>query len=322
MENIPKKALIFGVSGQDGSHLADRLLTDGCEVHGTSRSGDAGNLRSLGVTDRVRVHRIDPIDQAAVANLLKALRPSEIYNLAGQSSVGLSFGQPRETIDSHVGSTLGILESIRAHGLDCRFFNASSGEIFGDTGEDGATEKSAVAACSPYGAAKAAAHLLTKSYRDTFGVFACSAFLFSHESELRPPTFVSRRIADAAAAIKLKRAERLTLGNLQIVRDWGWSADYVDCMVRMVRQKDPQDFVVATGNASSLQSFIARVFARMDLDWQKFVVSDASRLRTGDIAVSVGDPRLAEQKLNWRATVRMPEVADRLADAALRRAGR
>lgn len=320
MQSITKTALIFGAGGQDGALLAKRLLAEGYDVHGTSRRGDAGNLRVLALADRVRVHGVDPVDQASVADLLAALRPSEIYNLSGQSSVGLSFGQPRETIDSHVGSTVSILEAIRAHGLDCRFFNASSGEIFGDTGEAGATELSAAAPCSPYGAAKAAAHVLVKSYRDIYGVFACSAFLFSHESELRPPTFVSRRIADGAAAIKLKRAERLTLGNLRIVRDWGWAADYVDCMARIVRQKEPRDFVVATGVASSLQSFVARIFARLDLDWQTCVVTDQSRLRTNDIAISVGNPHLAEKELAWRATVCMPEVADRLADAALARA--
>jgi GDPmannose 4,6-dehydratase len=320
MQSIPKRALIFGVGGQDGSLLARRLLADGYDVHGTSRRNDVGNLRELALGDRVRVHRVDPVDHAAVADLLSAVRPSQIYNLSGQSSVGLSFGQPRETFDSHVGSTLSILESIRAHGLDCRFFNASSGEIFGETGEHRADEHSAISPRSPYGAAKAAAHLIVKSYRDVFGVFACSAFLFNHESPLRPPTFVSRRVADGVAAIKLKRAERLTLGNLQIVRDWGWADDYVECMARMLRQNGPQDFVVATGVATSLQAFVARMFARLDLDWQNHVVQEDARRRANDIAISVGDPALAEKLLGWRAAVLMPEIADRLADAALVRA--
>lgn len=323
MKGIAQRALIVGVTGQDGALLAQHLLAQGYEVHGTSRRKDVagGNLQTLGIMDRIRIHSVDPNDDAQVTDLLSVVRPYEIYNLSGQSSVGRSFAEPRETFDSHVGSTMTMLEAIRARSLDCRFFHASSGEIFGETEQAPATETSPIAPCTPYGAAKAAATLLVKSYRDAFGLFACSGFLFNHESLLRPASFVAQRIAQGAAAIRLKRATQLKLGNLQVVRDWGWAPDYVECMARMLRDDEPRDTIVATGVATSLESFVAQVFSRLDLDWKDCVVRDDALLRPNDIRVSVGDPRAAEQRLGWRAKVRMPEVADRLADAALARAG-
>jgi GDPmannose 4,6-dehydratase len=322
MNEMSQRALIFGVTGQDGALLAQHLLAQGLEVHGTSRGGSkvAGNLRELGIADQIRVHQVDPVDEPQVAQVLSAIRPSQAYNLSGQSSVGLSFAKPRETFDSHVGSTMAILEAIRAHVPGCRFFHASSGEIFGETGSSPATETSALAPCTPYGVAKAAATLLVRNYRDVFGLFACSGFLFNHESLLRPESFVAQRIAQGAAAIKLQRADQLKLGNLQVVRDWGWAADYVTCMARMLQQDEPRDAIIATGVATSLEQFVARAFERLGLDWQQYVVCDDALLRPSDIRVNVGDPRLAERLLGWRAQVRMPEVADRLTDAALARA--
>lgn len=322
MKGIAQRALIFGVAGQDGALLAQHLLGQGYEVHGTSRRTDAagGNLQTLGIADRIAIHTVDPNDSVQVMEVLAAVRPFEIYNLSGQSSVSRSFAEPRATFDSHVGATLTILEAIRTQSLDCRFFHASSGEIFGETGPSPATETSPIAPSTPYGAAKAAATLLVKNYRDAFGLFACSAFLFNHESLLRPDSFVAQRIAKGAAAVRMKRAGQLRLGNLQIVRDWGWAPDYVECMAKMLRQDEPRDIVVATGIATSLEQFVTRVFSRFDLDWKDYVVRDDALLRPIDIRVSVGDPRTAEQRLSWRATVRMPEVADRLADAALARA--
>lgn len=322
MKGIAQRALIFGVTGQDGALLAQHLLAQGYEVHGASRRTDAagGNLQTLGIANRIRIHTVDQNDSVQVTDVLGATRPFELYNLSGQSSVGWSFAEPRATFDSHVGLTMTMLEAIRALSLDCRFFHASSGEIFGETGQSPATELSPIAPCTPYGAAKAAATLLVKSYRDAFGLFACSGFLFNHESLLRPDGFVAQRIAQGAAAIRIKRAGQLRLGNLQIVRDWGWAPDYVECMAKMLRQDEPRDLIVATGVATSLESFVARVFSRLDLDWKDYVVRDDALLRPTDIRVSVGDPRAAEQRLSWRAKVRMPEVADRLANAALARA--
>lgn len=323
MKGIAQRALIFGVTGQDGALLAQHLLAQGYDVYGTSRRANVagGNLQALGIEGRVRIHTADPTDGAQVTDLLGAVRPFEIYNLSGQSSVGRSFAEPRATFDSHVGSTLAMLEAIRTQSLDCRLFHASSGEVFGETGPSPADENAAIAPCTPYGAAKAAATVLVKSYRDAFGLFACSGFLFNHESLLRPESFVAQRIAQGAAAIRLKRAGQLKLGNLQIVRDWGWAPDFVECMAGMLRQDEPRDTVVATGVATSLEQFVAQVFARLGLDWKAHVVRDDALLRPTDIRVSVGDPRAAELRLGWRARVRMPEVADRLADAALARVG-
>jgi GDPmannose 4,6-dehydratase len=322
MRGISQRALIFGVTGQDGALLAHHLLAQGYEVNGTSRrrSVVSGNLRQLAIADRIRMHTVDPTDPTQVAHVLRAVQPFEIYNLSGQSSAGLSFAQPRETFDSQVSSTLNILEAIRVQSLDCRFFHPSSGEIFGETGPSGADENAVTAPCTPYGAAKAAATLLVKSYRDVYGLFACSGFLFNHESLLRPDGFVSQRIANGAVAIKLKRAGELRLGNLQIVRDWGWASDYVECMAKMLQQDEPHDTIVATGVATPLESLVARVFNRLDLDWKDYVLRDDALLRPTDIKISVGDPRAAAQRLGWRAHVRMPEIADRLADAALARA--
>jgi GDPmannose 4,6-dehydratase len=321
MNGILQRALIFGVTGQDGALLAQHLLARGYEVHGTSRRRDAagGNLQTLAIADRITVHTVDPLDQAQVAELMAAVRPVEIYNVSGQSSVGRSFAQPRETFDSHVGPTATILETIRTQSPACRFFHASSGEIFGETGPQGADESAAIAPCTPYGAAKAAATLLVKSYRDVFGLFACSGFLFNHESLLRPASFVTQRIAQGAAAVKTKRARELRLGNLQVVRDWGWAPDHVECMAKMLQADEPRDTIVATGVATSLEAFVARVFSRLDLDWKEYVVLDNALLRPSDIRVSVGDPRAAARRLGWTARVRMPEIADRLADAALAR---
>jgi GDPmannose 4,6-dehydratase len=324
MKGIAKRALIFGVTGQDGALLARHLLMQGRELHGTSRGRDGvtGNLRTLGIEDRVHVHTVEPTDRTQVADLLGALRPFEIYNLSGQSSVGQSFREPRETFDSHVGSTLAILEATRTRLLDCRFFHASSGEVFGETSDTPAGETTMMAPLTPYGVAKAASTMLVRNYRDAFGLFVCSAFLFNHESLLRPAGFVAQRIARGAAEIKLKRAGKLRLGNLKIVRDWGWAPDYVHCMARMLQQDEPHDYVVATGIPTSLESFVARVFSRLGLDWKEFVHSDETLVRPTDIRVSVGDPRAAAQRLGWTASVRMPEVADWLADAALERAQR
>jgi GDPmannose 4,6-dehydratase len=319
MTDILRRALIFGVTGQDGALLAQHLLAQGCEVHGASRRWNAsgGNLRTLGILDSVRAHTVDPVDEAMVAELIDGVRPSEVYNLSGQSSVGLSFAQPSLTFDSHVGSTMAILEAIRVRSPGCRFFHASSGEIFGGTGPEGADESTALAPCTPYGAAKAAATLLVGSYRKAFGLYACSGFLFNHESPLRSASFVTQRIAHGAAAIKMKRASKLSLGNLQVVRDWGWAADYVECMAMMLRQPEPRDYVIASGVGTPLESFVERVFSRFNLDWKECVVRDEALVRPTDIEISVGNPRAAQRNLGWRARVGMPEVAYRLADAAL-----
>ena len=320
MKGISKRALIFGVSGQDGAFLAQHLLEQGYDVHGTSRGTravTAGNLSQLGIADRIRIHTVDPNDRGQVAEIIQLVSPFEIFNLSGQSSVSLSFSHPRQAFDSHVVGTMNILEAIRTQPLECRFFCASSGEIFGEVEPSmPAREDTPISPCTPYGAAKAAATLMVKSYRESFGLFVCSGQLFNHESPLRPDNFVAQRIVRGAVAIAMKRAERLKLGNLQIVRDWGWAPDYVECMALMLQQDVPRDYVIATGVPTSSESFVEIVFSRFGLDWRAFVTVDQSLFRPIDIKNSVGDARLALADLGWSARVRMPELADRLAAAA------
>ena len=243
---MPKKALILGVSGQDGAYLAELLVGKGYEVHGTSRDHAAAsfeNLRKLGVREHIIVHslRLDSLDE--VRRLFQLLMPDEIYNLAGQSSVGLSFERPLETFQSIAGATINILEAMRLDKSTARFFNAGSGEMFGETPVP-ATEETPVNPKSPYGVAKAAAFHMVKSYREAYGFFATTGILFNHESPLRPERFVTQKIVKAAVRIANGSRERLKLGNLDIYRDWGWAPDYIDAMWRILQHEKPEDFVI------------------------------------------------------------------------------
>ena len=311
-----RRVLILGVSGQDGALLARHLIAAGDAVEGTSRDGIAPNLARVGVAGAVPVHRVDPLSASEITTLVETLRPDRIYHLSGQSSVGRSFSQPRETYESHVRSTLNILEAVRTLRPACRVFVASSGEVFGETALTGADERAPFAPVTPYGVAKAAAASLVANYRGVYGVYACSGLLFNHESELRPEDFIVQRIARGAVAIARGRADTLTLGNLDIVRDFGWAADYVDCMARMLEQAEPRDHVVATGIPTSLEGLVDAVFTMMGLDWHEHVRHDGALVRPLDIRVSVGDPQLAAERLGWRAETCMPAIAERLVDAA------
>lgn len=318
MDGAGKRALIVGVSGQDGSFLARHLLGLGYEVHGTSRGmAQPANLSRLGLLAQVRLHCLQPHDYSAVLALVAAVAPDEIYNLAGQSSVGLSFAQPREAFDSHVVGTMALLEALRALGGGIRLFNASSGEVFGDTGPVAADEATPFRPCTPYGAAKASAALLVATYRQNFGIFACTGFLFNHESPLRGKDFVSHRIVSGALAVARKQATRLTLGNMAITRDWGWAPDFVESYAAMLQQPVARDYVVSTGQPTTMEQFVARVFSRVGLDWRDHVTSDPALFRPSDISVNLGSPALAEKELGWRARTRMPEVADNLVSAML-----
>ncbi|MCC7427037.1 MAG: GDP-mannose 4,6-dehydratase [Alphaproteobacteria bacterium] len=314
-------ALVLGVAGQDGAYLARLLLDRGYQVHGVTRAADpAGlsNLVALGIADRVTMHACEIGSTSAMRALVEALRPAEIYNLAAQSSVGLSFGQPAETIDSIVPPTLAVLEAMRGTGLDARFFAAGSGECFGDTGAEPAEEQRPFRPASPYGVAKAAAHWLVATYRAAYGLHASNGVLFSHESPLRPPRFVTAKIVHGARAVAEKRLPMLKLGNLDITRDWGWAEDYVEAMWRMLQADVPQDCVIATGVPSTLEGFAARAFACFGLDWRAHVQCDPSLRRPTDIAVSVGNPARARSALGWQPRVTMPALVDRLVEAALR----
>uniref|UniRef100_A0A7C4AG52 GDP-mannose 4,6-dehydratase n=1 Tax=Fundidesulfovibrio putealis TaxID=270496 RepID=A0A7C4AG52_9BACT len=307
-----KSALIIGISGQDGAYLSRLLLDKGYRVAGTSRDAQMAsmrNLKALDVQERVRVHSASSTDFRGLWQVLEKERPDEIYNLAGQSSVGLSFEQPMETFESVAASTLNILELLRLLGRPVRFYNACSSECFGNTDQP-ATEDTPFRPRSPYAVAKAASFWAVANYREAYGMFACNGILFNHESPLRPTRFVTRKIIAAACRIAAGSGERLELGNTAVVRDWGWAPEYVDAMWRMLQTGTPRDFVIATGQSFSLMDFVARAFAALGLDHTQHVDTRQDLLRPADIQVSRADPSRARDILGWRAAKAMPQVVD------------
>ncbi len=318
-----KKALIFGVCGQDGSYLTRLLVERGYEVHGTSRDREIANVKNLhllGVAGKLTIHSASMSDFRSVLQVIGDVRPDEIYNLASQSSVGLSFAQPVETFEGTIQGTLNILESIRFLKLDTRFYNAASGEVFGNTAKP-ADETTLFQPRSPYGVAKAAAFWTVANYRESYGLFACSGILFNHESPLRPGRFVTQKIVRGACDISEKLTDSLSLGNLGVKRDWGWAPEYVDAMSLILQQSEPDDFVVATGVTHSLTDFVDAAFSYFGLDWRKHVVIDQELMRPTDISESMGDPSKANIKLGWRASIKMPALVNLLVDAELERRG-
>ena len=314
------RALICGISGQDGAYLAKLLLEHGYEVIGTSRDAQIArfdNLVRLGVLDRVKLESMSVVDFRSVFEVLRKWVPQEVYNLSGQSSVGLSFEQPVETFNSIVNGTVNLLEAIRFVGEPIRFYNAASSESFGDVPAGVADEATPFQPRSPYGTAKAAAHWVVSNYREGYGLFACNGILFNHESPLRPSRFVTKKIARAAARIAKGSKEKLSLGNLRVRRDWGWAPEYVDAMRRMLQQETPDDFVVATGRLSSLEEFVAATFGAVALDWREHVTSDPALLRPTDLEGFTGDAKRAAERLGWRASITMPEVAIALVRAEM-----
>lgn len=318
-------ALIFGVSGQDGAYLAHLLLEKGYEVHGTSRDIEANpmpNLSRLGVRDRVHCHSVAPLDFRSVLQVIRNTSPTEIYNLAGQSSVGLSFSQPVETLQSTLLATVNILESMRIERIDARLYNASSSECFGTSASGPLSETSAFRPQSPYGVGKSAAHWAVANYRESYGMYACSGILFNHESPLRPSRFVTQKIVKGAVDIAQGKAERITLGPLDIVRDWGWAPDYVHAMWRMLQIASPEDFVICTGTGHKLRDFVEATFRALNLDWHDHVHVDPALFRPADPKVIVGDPNRAKERLHWAATVQFDDIVRRMVLAELnRRAG-
>lgn len=314
-----KKALIFGVGGQDGAYLSRLLLEHGYEVFGTSRLPNnivlRENLATVGVLGRVRVLPLKLDEPDAVAALLRDVWPDEVYHLAGQSSVGLSFSQPTEALQSISISTLNILEAMRSLHFPGRLFNACSSECFGNTEESGATEKTVFRPLSPYAIAKAAAYWQVADYRSAYGLYASSGILFNHESPLRAPNFVTRKIVTGAYKIAQGKADSLQLGNLDVIRDWGWAPDYVDAMWRILQLDKPEDFVIATGKAHTLKEFLAAVFGRFGLDWQQHVLVDSGLIRPLDIEYSKGNPAKAESLLDWRVRTSFEDIVDQLVHA-------
>ncbi|MFT3807436.1 GDP-mannose 4,6-dehydratase [Arenimonas sp.] len=298
-----KNALIFGVSGQDGALLARFLSDKAYRVHGTSRDAQMtsfDNLDRVAVRDRVQFHSAVTTDFRSVLQILSRVAPDEVYLLAGQSSVGLSFEQPMETLESISVGTLNLLEAIRFLGLKTRLYNAGSGDCFGQL-DHPADEHTAFRPRSPYAVAKASAHWAVANYREAYGLHACTGILFNHESPLRPTRFVTRKVVSAACRIAAGSGERLRLGNLDIERDWGWAPEYVQAMWLMLQRDRADDYVIASGRAHSLRQFVQFVFEALALDWQSHVDIDDALRRPTDIAHSVGSPVKAERELGWRA---------------------
>jgi len=313
------KALVCGVSGQDGSYLARLLLGKGYEVVGTSRDAmvtSFSNLDRLGIRKDVHTTSMAINDFRSILNVVQRYAPDEIYNLAGQTSVGLSFDQPVEAMDSIAEGTLNMLEVIRFVDRPIRFYNAGSSECFGDTGEAAADELTPFQPRSPYAVAKSSAHWLVRNYRESYGLFACTGILFNHESPLRPERFVTQKIISAATRIRSGSDEILELGNIDIHRDWGWAQDYVEAIWHMLQQEQPDDFVIATGRTESLEYFVSRTFSFLGLDWRDHVRIKQELFRPTDIRTSHANPDKAKKYLGWSSQTDVDGVIEKMCEAA------
>lgn len=315
-----KTALICGISGQDGAYLAKLLLDKGYTVCGTSRDAQISsfsNLSYLGIKNDVKLESMALTDFRSVLQTIKKIQPQEIYNLAGQTSVGLSFQQPVETLESIVTGTLNLLEAIRFLDTPIKLYNAGSSECFGNTGTTAASETTAFRPRSPYAVAKAAAFWELANYREAYGLFACTGILFNHESPLRPERFVTQKIVATACRIAQGSNEKLYLGNTSIQRDWGWSPEYVEAMYLMLQQNQGNDYVIATGNSSSLEEFVTAAFTSLDLNWKDHVVIDQALFRPTELSIGKGNPEKAKIQLGWEAKYKMPDVVKMMIQARL-----
>lgn len=313
-ESKLKTAVICGVTGQDGAYLSRLLLSKGYRVVGTSRDAEVArrnSLRRLGIDGEVPIVSTNLTDFRSVLQLLKKYAPDEIYNLAGQSSVSLSFEQPVETLESIGQGTITLLEAIRFAGLRVRLYSAGSSECFGESPTP-CDESTPFRPRSPYAVAKATAHWALSTYREAYGLYACTGILFNHESPLRPPRFVTQKVVSAACRIAKGSPERLLLGNIAVERDWGWAPEYVDAMWRMVQLPEPMDLVIATGQTHSLQDFIARVFEHVGLDWRNHVDHNPELVRPSEIRRGHANPLRAREILGWQATVHLDQIASRM----------
>lgn len=308
---MAKVGLILGVTGQDGSYLAQLLLRKGYQVIGVSR-GITGRgsprLETLGIDDKVvlRVFDSEKIDKLEAC--IRETMPNEIYNLAGPSSVGESFNNPRQTIQSIVGVTTNCLEIIRKYFPETKYYNAASSECFGNTGSLAADEMTSLRPVSPYGVAKSAVHNLAQVYRKTYDMFCCSGMLFNHESPLRSPNFVTQKIVAAVQLIARGEQDFLELGNLNVERDWGWAPEYTDAIYRIMQHRVPDDFVIATGQSSSLREIVRIAFSHVNLEWQKYVRTSDKYRRPTDIESSKGNPNKALEDLGWSAKYGLEEI--------------
>lgn len=310
-----KKALITGISGQDGCYLAKFLLGKGYKVYGTSRDSELtefNGLKNLGIKESVILLSLNLVDFRNVLQCLVMIKPDEIYNLASQSSVARSFEQPVETLESIATGTLNLLEAIRFMALPIKLYSAGSSECFGDTGIVRANEETPFKPQSPYAVAKATAFWEIANYRSAYSIFACTGILFNHESPLRSSRFVTSKIVQTACRIAAGSKERLKLGNINISRDWGWAPEYVEVMWLMLQQSSPKDYVIATGKNYHLTEFIELVFSSCGLDAKNYLDIDKSLFRPTDLKQGYADPSRAYNELGWYARVNLQEIVRRM----------
>ena len=313
-----KKALITGITGQDGSYLAELLLEKGYEVHGIMRRNSTFTTgRIEHIFDQIELHYGDLADSSSLQHIISKVQPDEVYNLAAQSHVKVSFDVPEYTADVTGTGTLRLLEAIRTAAPQAKFYQASSSEMFGKVLEVPQTEKTPFYPRSPYGAAKVYSYWITKNYRESYDMFACNGILFNHESPRRGETFVTRKITRAVAAIKAGKQDKLYLGNLDAKRDWGFAGDYVEAMWLMLQADKPDDYVVATNETHSVKEFCQIAFEHVGLDWEKYVEVSEKYFRPAEVDLLIGDPAHAKKQLKWEPKVSFEELVKMMVDADL-----
>jgi GDPmannose 4,6-dehydratase len=315
-----KKALITGITGQDGGYLAELLLAKGYQVHGmVRRSSEEKFERIAHLRERIELHQGDLLDQFSLVGLIEKIQPDEIYNLAAQSFVPTSWSQPVLTGEFTALGVTKMLEAVRHTDPKIKFYQASSSEMFGRVLETPQNEDTPFYPRSPYGVAKAYGHFITVNYRESFGLFAVSGILFNHESPRRGLEFVTRKISHGAASIKRGLKKKLGLGNLDAKRDWGFAGDYVDAIWRMLQQDKPEDFVISTNETHTVREFCEVAFARVGLDYREHVVIDPAFVRPAEVDLLIGDHAKATQKLGWTPTVKFKELVEMMVDADMAR---
>jgi len=312
-------ALITGITGQDGSYLAELLLEKDYEVVGVVRAADAPRDHVAHLANRIRLVAADLLDQQALDDAVRGSRPDEVYHLAGQSAVQTSWAHPVETGETTALGAARVLAALRAGAPGARYFQASSSEMFGNAAEVPQRESTPLQPRSPYGVAKAYGHFMTVSYRESFGMYAVSGILFNHESPRRGTGFVTRKITAGAAAISLGLARELRLGNLDARRDWGFAGDYVEAMWRMLQGEDPQDYVIGTGETHTVREFCAAAFGALELDYREYVVQDERLFRPAESRLPVADPTKARERLGWSARTSFRGLVEMMVEADVRR---
>lgn len=320
---MTKRALITGITGQDGTYLAELLLSKGYQVFGTVRNSGTPNLdrlNEIGIADQLELVSLDILNIKQITRLLEKVQPDEIYNLAAQSSVARSFEQPVDTGDCTGMGTARLLEATRTVNPGIKFYQASSSEMFGKVKSTPQNENTPFYPCSPYAIAKLYAHFMTVNYRESYGMFCCAGILFNHESPLRGLEYVTRKITSTVAKIKLGQARELRMGNLDVRRDWGYAPEYVEAMWLMMQQEQPGDYIVATGQDYSVREFVEEAFNYAGLNWHDYVVIDQAFYRPAEVNVVVGDPAKAREVLNWEHRTSFKEIVHNMVEADIVRA--